>query len=164
MIEKNVFPQVEDDFFKAGNIGLKIREIILAVIGWIIFLLPFMWLLITLYTPFNWQDLHFFQFKTEIDTFHILSWFLGVSFVLILLHHVIMSIRVNHFVDSMSNDKDSETKYRIEIRNKRFDDIFEERFGNKDFRHNVKFFNVDSDKNFDKNYLFNNLRSEGKTK
>lgn len=164
MSQKHIFPKIDDDFFKKGNTAIKLWQSILAILSWLILLSPFFWIFMTIYNPFDWHSLHFFHFRTEVDTIHFLSYFLGISFCVILIHHVIMSIRVNHFIKRMSEEKDYQTMHRIALRNQKFDDIFDERFGSKEFRHNVKFFNVDSGKNFEKKYLFRELRLAGKEK
>lgn len=148
MNKKNVFPDVEDYFFKKGHILLKTYQIAVTVLSWICVIIPFIWIYLSLYTSHSWFKIKFYSFEVEYTTLHSISLFLVVYSIFIITHHILMSIRINYATKKLNNRNDNEFKNRIENKSEEFDNIFSHKFGEKRFRYNVRYYSINEDKIF----------------
>ncbi len=144
---------VSDDYFSEKHYLLKILQTLVAIIGWMGVILPFVWLSIPFVFPKFAEEYSFRTYAEGFQTFRFLLIFLTISFVFILIFYICMTIwnnyRFSHFLqkEPLFNEK------RLEKRKKLINEAYDERFCPEEIRHNVKFYSVSEEQNLDKEFF-----------
>lgn len=144
---------IADDYFSDGHFLLKLRQTLVAILGWGGVFLPFIWLSIPLIFPKFAEEHSFNIYAEEFQTLKFLLIFLTISFVFILILYICLTIwnnyRFSHFLqkDPLFDEK------RLEKRRRILNEAYDEHFCSKDKRYNAKFYSVPEEQNLDKDFF-----------
>ncbi len=125
---------VKDKYFSKGNYWLKIWQTLVALFGWMIVVLPFIWVFFLLTRPERAKDFYLYAFLLEKK---MLYFFIGF-FALIFFSFLIISFVLTRWnnrnlyrkVNKSFEYEDEELKKRQEL----LEEMYTERFGTKEER------------------------------
>ncbi|MBM7543772.1 hypothetical protein JOC59_000476 [Weissella beninensis] len=149
-----------DLYFEKGNILTKIWQTIVMIIGWGCIFLP-IYLVYKLITTKN--NIEFFKISNYADVlkqFELVTIILIFTFIIVIIFCVsltfIQNTRKTNTSDHwpMFNPIDQQEKELI------FAKIVDKRFGTKEFRENINYYEVDESQNFEVDELFYTLKKE----
>ena len=140
---------VKDKYFSKGNYWLKIWQTLVALLGWMIVVLPFIWVFFPLTRPERAKDFYLYAFLLEKK----MLYFLIISFVLTRWSNRNLYRKVNKSFEY----EDEELKKRQEL----LEEMYTERFGTKEERETVRFYSVSEEKNLDTTLIADLYKENG---
>lgn len=144
---------ISDDYFTKGHFFLKLRQTLVAILGWMGVMLPFAWLLLPLGFPEFTQKYSFYTYVEEFQTLRFLLIFLSISFVLILILYSGLTIWNNYRFKNFLQKNVLFDEERLEKRRKLLNEAYDERFASKEIRHTVNYYSVSEEQNLDKDFF-----------
>ncbi|MEO1772010.1 MFS transporter [Candidatus Enterococcus ferrettii] len=144
---------VTDSYYEKGHLGLKIVQFIVAIIGWILVILPFIWVLSPLLFGNLARRFNLFTYVEELQTLKFLLIFLTIAFFVILVLSVILTIWNNYRFNHLLQRKEMYDVERVKKRNQLLSDDFEKRFGPKKERESTCYYLVKEEQNLDAHYV-----------
>ncbi|HEY0222570.1 hypothetical protein [Lactovum miscens] len=158
--EKNF--SYSDLFFEKGNYILKIKQLLLALVGWFCFIVPtFITIDSFLYylskEKYGWM---FWDYSEGIIEIKFLLVVLSFCVIITFLYAISMTIIQNNRRESVIEKWPTFDSVSSIERGKNAEKFIEERFGEEKFRHNVKYFEVVPEKNLPNNELSKAIRAE----
>lgn len=144
---------VSDKFFSRGNLILKLRQSILTLLGWGGVIFPFIWLQFPFIYPEKAKKMNFFVYSEEIVTFNFFVLFLSIVFLFIIVLFIILTIWNNYRYKNVLKKRKVFDEDAIEKNKEALELFYDERFGKKSFRENIRFYSVPSEKNIEKNEI-----------
>ncbi len=152
---------IQDDYFEKGNIKLKVRETVVVVLLWLILLYPIL-AIINSYSPFPlWKFIYHFSSKESEAFTDYCGTVLVLGFGLMTLCSTFFLLKNNH------NEKygfEKETLYDVEkcaAREVLLDEVYEKRFGTRNFRENAQFYVVAPEQNLPNGYIEGKFKKRG---
>lgn len=155
---KNMF--VSDDFFSRGHLILKLRQSILTLLGWGGVILPFIWLLFPFIYPEKAKEWNFLVYSEEVIAFNFILLFLSIVVLFITVSFLLLTIWNNHRYKNVLQKRKVIDEENIEKNKEAINKFYDRRFGRKDFRENVRFYTIPSEKNIEVNEI-NDLYIKG---
>lgn len=151
MVQKAVRDEVseqfiEDEFFEKGHVGLKIRQVLITILAWIGFFLPFLLVLFPILFWHNWAIV-FDVFDLAIRIFKIMDDFLYIALPLILIYLILLTFKNNRRYKKVLQKEITYDEETLEIRKEVVEAFMTERFGDKAFRQSQKFVSIPEEKN-----------------
>lgn len=152
---------MKDKYFSKGNYWLKIWQTLVALFGWMIVVLPFIWVFFPLTRPERAKDFYLYAFLLEKK---MLYFFIGF-FALIFFSFLIISFVLTRWnnrnlyrkVNKSFEYEDEELKKRQEL----LEEMYTERFGTKEERETVRFYSVSEEKNLDTTLIADLYKENG---
>lgn len=144
---------VYDSYFEKGHYGSKIFQTIIAFLGWCGVISPFLWIIFPFVFPNRANHNHIVVYLEEKTTLHFLFIFLSLSFVFLVILYTILTLWNNYrFKHFLQKEKQYDAE-RVKVRRKLINQAYNERFGSKDFRHNVCFYSVKEEQNLETDFV-----------
>lgn len=139
---------IEDQFFEKGHGVLKLRQIIMTVLAWIGFFVPFILVLFPIL--FMRERVIIFEaFQTVLRMFRILSVFFIILSCLTIIIFVWMTYRNNRRYTEVLGKTVTYNEEKVAIRKAAIDQFATERFGSKAARETQRFTSIPEEKNLD---------------
>ncbi|WP_225420421.1 hypothetical protein [Lapidilactobacillus bayanensis] len=140
---------VSDQYFESGHWILTIWQSILAVLAWLVVILPFVWLALPFVMPEWAVHLNFRTYFEELFTFKFLHWFLLIAVGLVTIFSVSLTIRNNHRFKHLISKEVLHDETRLVVRRRVLGDFYDERFGVQEFRESVRFYSIKAVQNLE---------------
>ncbi|OQO64490.1 hypothetical protein [Enterococcus faecium] len=140
---------VRDNFFEKGHLLLKIRQLVLNLIFFVILVLPVMILFNSLANGENWSFVHYWTYKDGFDLTKYLSSAILLAIVLVLVLSLAFLFRNNYQEQHVYPRKKTYDEGILKKRKAVLNELYTERFGDKSFRETTKYYEVDADQNID---------------
>ena len=137
---------VYDPYFEKGHYGSKIFQTIIALLGWCGVIIPFLWIIFPFVFPNRARFDHIIIYREEKSTLLFLFIFLSILYIILTF---LNNYRFKHFLQK-EKQYDAE---RVDVRRKLINQAYDERFGTKDFRHNVCFYSVKEEQNLETDFV-----------
>ncbi len=144
---------VTDPYFEKKHFGLKIVQSSVAIVGWMLVVLPFVWVLSPLFLGDLAHKLNLFTYVEEIQTLVFLMIFLSIAFLVILIFSIILTIWNNYRFRHLLQKKEMYDAKRVKKRQQLLSDDFEKRFGPKEEREAACYYLVKEEQNLDTHYV-----------
>ena len=133
---------VYDPYFEKGHYGSKIFQTIMAALP----IFPFVF-------PNRARFDHIIIYREEKSTLLFLFIFLSISFIFLSILYIILTFLNNYrFKHFLQKEKQYDAE-RVDVRRKLINQAYDERFGTKDFRHNVCFYSVKEEQNLETDFV-----------
>lgn len=152
---------VLDNYFNKKHHVLKIGQTVIAVLGWLGVVLPFVWSSIPFVSPKFAGKHSFYTYLEEFQLLKLLVPFLALSFVFILIFYLCLTIWNNHRFRHLLQKEKLYNEERLEKRTQLLENAYTERFGPKEIRYKAKFYSVSEEQNFDKDFVKNLYKENG---
>lgn len=152
---------VEDAFFEKGHLGVTIKQSLLTIVFWGTVILPFIWLLFPLVKPHLAAQVHFRMYLEEFLTFRFLTLFLPISFILLAIFFVCLTIRNNHNFENKLYKEILHDEERADKRTALMENLYTERFGSKETRESLRFYSVPEELNLETDTIRELYKQEG---
>ncbi|MGM0215748.1 cell division protein [Enterococcus sp. AZ109] len=151
---------VSDRYYEKGNLLLKLVQTVVGIIGWLLVILPFVWVL----APFDFKEIafkhHLFPYAEEVQTLIFLVIFLAISFVAILILYILLTMRNNYRFGDLLQNQEMHNVERLEKRKKLLETDFAQRFGKQEERELICYYVVKEEQNLATHYA-RDLYKEG---
>lgn len=144
---------VSDPYYEKGHLGIKIFQTIVAIIGWVLVVLPFIWVLSPIFLGNIAKRFNLFTYVEELQTLKFLLIFLTIAFFSILILFVSLTIWNNYRFGHLLQKKAMYNTERVEKRRQLLDTDFEKRFGPRAEREAVCYYLVKEEQNLDTHYI-----------
>ncbi|MBC1358087.1 hypothetical protein [Listeria booriae] len=139
---------IEDQFFEKGNGILKLKQIVITVLAWIGFFIPFFLVLFPIL--FMRERVIIFEaFQTVLRMFRILSIFFIILACVIIIIFVWMTYRNNRRYTEVLGKKVTYDEEKVAIRKAAINQFATKRFGDKVSRETQRFTSIPEEKNLD---------------
>ena len=144
---------VYDHYFEKGHYGSKIFQTIIALLGWCGVIIPFLWIIFPFVFPNRARFDHIIIYREEKSTLLFLFIFLSISFIFLSILYIILTFLNNYrFKHFLQKEKQYDAE-RVDVGRKLINQAYDERFGTKDFRHNVCFYSVKEEQNLETDFV-----------
>lgn len=144
---------ISDTYFKPGHYLLKIFQTIIAFIGWIAIVLPFIWILLPFIFPTLARKDHFLVYKEEVATFKFLFVLLSILFLSILLMDIALTLWNNYRFKYHLQVRAQYDEKRVHIRRELLKREYDQRFGPDKFRKEVQYYSVKEEQNLENDFI-----------
>lgn len=144
---------VSDAYFEKKHYSLKFFQTIVAILGWICVVVPFLWVFLPFIYPEFARENHFLVYKEEIQTLKFLFFFFCIMFVAIAILYVILTYWNNYRFKHLLQKEVQYNEERLDIRRQLLEDDYEVRFGPEEFRKTVCFYSVKGEQNLDTDFV-----------
>ena len=138
-----------DAFFEKGNIFLKLRQILVAALGWICFIIPtFITSCTYLYYCSNGEfGIRFWKYSKGVLEIKFLALILTFFSIITFIYATSMTIIQNNRRESVVEKWPTFDSVSSIERKEKAERFMSERFGEENIRHNLKYFEVLPEKN-----------------
>lgn len=144
---------VKDKYYEKGHWGTKIIQTIVAIIGWVGVILPFIWVFSPIVFPNLSISRYFHNYSEEMWALWFLIIFLAIAFVVILISYISLTVWNNRRFGGLLRKETTFDEERLAKRRQILSDSYAERFGDEEFRHSVKYYAVKEEQNFDTHFV-----------
>lgn len=151
---------VSDNYFKKGNLTLKIWQSILTLLSWMGVFLPFIWILFPVFYPKKANQLNFYLYPEEITTFRFLLKFFLIVFLLILVGSISLTIWNNYRYKNILEKTITIDENSVANNNNTLEKFYSERFGEQSIREEIRYYSVIAEKNITDDDIINLYRKE----
>ncbi|CAM3137476.1 hypothetical protein SAMN04487792_0352 [Lactobacillus bombicola] len=142
----------QDDYFTSGNWHLKIRQTIIAVIGWLGVISPFIGVYIILHFPQIAQKAHIKYYSDIILPMKFLIEFFIIIFIIIIITYLFLTVHNNrHFAFVWTKHRVVDQKRRMR-HEKLIEQGWTEKFGNLKQRQQYNFYSVKPEQNLENDF------------
>ncbi|WP_338232628.1 hypothetical protein [Companilactobacillus muriivasis] len=149
MKEKNRQQLYTDKYFESGNLWLKIRQTIVAIIGWLAVIVPIVITVTSFWASFNPKIPHIWSFREGIYEIKFIGIILLFAFVMTAIFSMGMTIIQNRKRDRVVEQWPTFNPINQKKRKKTIDDFIDGRFGDQEFRENVRSYDVQPEQNLE---------------
>lgn len=143
---------VSDPYYEKGHLGQKIFQTSVAIIGWLLVILPFIWVLSPIFFGDLAKRFNLFTYMEELQTLKFLIIFLTIAFLTILILFISLTIWNNYRFSHLLQKREMYDADRVEKRKRLLDADFEKRFGPRAEREAVCYYLVKEEQNLDTHY------------
>lgn len=152
---------IRDKFFSKGNRGLKVKQWMVAILGWCGVFLPFIWVAISIHASTRGKGFRWHSFPEERKTFHFLLLFLAMMFIGFVILFLLMTRWNNKRYKKMLRSEIMYDEKKLEKRREILETEFSLRFGPKEEREAVCYYVVSEEQNLEKDLIANLYKKEG---
>jgi len=138
-----------DKYFEKGHLLLKIWQSIIAILGWIAVIIPVVITVTSFWASFNPKIPHLWTYKEGIYEIQFIGVLLIFSFVMSAIFSVSMTLIQNRKRDRLVEQWPTFNPINQNKREKTISTFIDKRFGSKEFRENVKTYDVQPEQNLD---------------
>lgn len=146
---------VTDAYFEKKHYPLKIFQTIVSLVGWLCVIAPFIWLLLPVLSPEKAWKNHLVVYKDELQTLKFLFVFLSVTFVVIAIFYIGLTIRNNFHFKNILQKKVQYDEEQLEKRRQLLNEAFDVRFGPEAVRKEVCSYSVKEEQNLETDFVRN---------
>lgn len=162
MKEKNRQQLYTDEYFEKGHLLLKIRQTIIAIIGWLAVIIPIVITVTSFWASFNPKIPHIWSFREGIYEIKFIGIILVFAWIMTMIFSIGMTIIQNRKRDRVVEQWPTFNPINQKMRKETIDDFIDKRFGDQEFRENVRSYDVQPEQNLEthqiqKLYAKNNL-------
>lgn len=136
-----------DKYFEKGHWFLKIWQTIIAIIGWLAVIIPIVITVTSFWASFNPKIPHIWAYHEGIYEIAFIGVLLLFVFAMATIFSVSMTLIQNRKRDRVVDQWPTFNPINQKKRKKTIDDFIDNRFGNKEFRENVKIYDVQPEQN-----------------
>lgn len=147
---------IKDKYFSKGNNWLKVKQTIIAIIGWGAVIFPFIWVGLSINTSVEGEGLRIHYFPEERQIFYFLLILLSIAFVVFIVLFLLMTRWNNRRYKKMLRSEPMYDEQKLEKRRGILEKEYTQRFGSKEERETVCYYVVSEEQNLDK-YLIKDL-------
>ncbi|WP_088810456.1 MULTISPECIES: hypothetical protein [Listeria] len=151
---------IEDQFFESGHTGLKVRQILITILAWLVFFLPFGLVLFPILF-LKERVIIFAAFETAIRIFRILDIFLLVAIIFIVIYFLFLTHKTNKNFEERLQKEITYDEFESNTREATLEAFFTERFGDKAEREAAKFVSIPEEKNIDETTIRDLYKEKG---
>lgn len=138
-----------DKYFEKGHWLLKIWQTFIAIIGWIAVIIPIAITVTSFWASFDERIPHLWSYPEGIHEIRFIGTLLLFCLVLAFIYSVSMTIIQNRKRDRLVEQWPTFNPINQKKREKTIDAFFDQRFGDREFRENVRTYNVQPEQNLD---------------
>ncbi|EOA07930.1 hypothetical protein QY883_09620 [Pediococcus acidilactici] len=138
-----------DPYFEKGHWGLKIRQTLVALLGWIGVIVPVTITATALWAQSDPRISHLWAYPEGIFEIKFLAAVLLFAFAMAGLFAVSMTIIQNRRRDRLAEQWPTFNPINQRKRESRLEKFMTDRFGDEEFRENVKYYEVEPEQNLD---------------
>lgn len=138
-----------DKFFESGHWLLKIRQILIAIIGWLAVIIPIVITVLAFWASFDSRVPHLWSYHEGIYEIKFIGIILIFAWVMTLIFAISMTIIQNRKRDRIVEQWLTFNPINQKERKKTIDDFIDKRFGPKEFRENVHNYTVKPEQNLE---------------
>lgn len=138
-----------DKFFESGHWLLKIRQVLIATIGWLAVIIPIVITVLAFWASFDPRVPHLWAYHEGIYEIKFIGIILIFAWVMTLIFAVSMTIIQNRKLDRIVEQWPTFNPINQKERKKTIDDFIDKRFGPKEFRENVRSYTVKPEQNLE---------------
>lgn len=155
---------VKDKYFSKGNYWLKIWQTLVALLGWMIVVLPFIWVIwvfFPLTRPERAKDFFLYDFLSEKKMLYFLIGFFVLIFFSFLITSFVLTRWNNRNLHKKVNESFEYEDEELEKRQELLEEMYTERFGTKEERETVRFYSVSAEQNLDTTFIADLYKENG---
>ncbi|MDF3824936.1 hypothetical protein NW162_06860 [Enterococcus faecium] len=152
---------VKDKYFSKGNYWLKIWQTLVALLGWMIVVLPFIWVFFPLTRPERAKDFSLYAFLSEKKILYFLIGFFVLIFFSFLITSFVLTRWNNRNLYKKVNKSFEYEDEKLKKRQELLEEVYTERFGTKEERETVRFYSVSEEKNLDTTFIADLYKENG---
>ncbi|ALB29571.1 hypothetical protein [Companilactobacillus heilongjiangensis] len=149
MKEKNRQQLYTDKYFESGHLWLKIRQTFFAIIGWVAVIVPIVITITSFWAIFNPKIPHVWSFREGIYEIKFIGIILLFAFVMTAIFSTGMTIIQNRKRDRVVEQWPTFNPINQKKRKKTIDYFIDNRFGDQEFRENVRSYDVQPEQNLE---------------
>lgn len=149
MKEKNRQQLYTDKYFESGHLWLKIYQTFVAIIGWVAVIVPIVITITSFWASFNPKVPHIWSFREGIYEIKFIGIILLFAFVMTAIFSTGMTIIQNRKRDRVVEQWPTFNPINQKKRKKTIDDFIDNRFGDQEFRENVRSYDVQPEQNLE---------------
>lgn len=149
MKEKNQQQLYTDKYFESGHILLKIRQTIVAIIGWLAVIIPIVITVTSFWASFNPKIPHIWSFSEGIYEIKFIGIILVFAWVMTVIFSTGMTIIQNRKRARVVEQWPTFNPIDQKKRKQTIDDFIDQRFGDQEFRENVRSYDVQPEQNLE---------------
>jgi len=149
MKEKNRQQLYTDKYFESGHLWLKIYQTFVAIIGWVAVIVPIVITITSFWASFNPKVPHIWSFREGIYEIKFIGIILLFAFVMTAIFSTGMTIIQNRKRDRVVEQWPTFNPINQKKRKKTIDYFIDNRFGDQEFRENVRSYDVQPEQNLE---------------
>lgn len=138
-----------DEYFEKGHWGLKIRQTLIGLIGWICVFVPVIITVLSFWASYNPKIIHLWSYSEGIFEIKFIGILLLFAFVLVSLFAVGMTIIQNRKRDRVVEQWPTFNPINQRKREDQLGKFMDDRFGDQEFREHVRHYQVKPEQNLD---------------
>lgn len=138
-----------DEYFEKGHWLLKIRQTLIGLIGWLAVIIPIVITVTAFWASFDPKIPHIWSYSEGILEIHFIGVILLFAFVMSGIFSISMTIIQNRKRQRLVQQWPTFNPINQKKRENTIDTFIDKRFGNKEFRENVRTYNVQPEQNLD---------------
>lgn len=138
-----------DEYFEKGHWLLKIRQTLIGLIGWLAVIIPIVITVTAFWASFNPKIPHIWSYSEGILEIHFIGVILLFAFAMSGIFSISMTIIQNRKRQRLVQQWPTFNPINQKKRENTIDTFIDKRFGNKEFRENVRTYNVQPEQNLD---------------
>lgn len=147
MKEKNRQQLYTDEYFEKGHILLKIRQTLIALVGWLAVIIPIVITVTSFWASFDDRIPHLWSFHEGIYEIKFIGIVLIFCWVMTLVFSIGMTIIQNRKRNRVVEQWPTFNPINQKKRKQTIDDFIDHRFGDQEFRENVRSYDVQPEQN-----------------
>ncbi|WP_119327124.1 hypothetical protein [Companilactobacillus musae] len=147
--EKNKQQLYTDQYFESGHIFLKIRQTLVAIIGWIAVIVPIAITITSFWASFDNRIPHIWAYHEGLYELLFIGLILIFAFFMTAIFSISMTLIQNRKRDRLVEQWPTYNPINQKKRKKVIDDFIDQRFGDQEFRENVRTYDVQPDQNLE---------------
>ncbi|GEO48016.1 hypothetical protein [Companilactobacillus kimchii] len=147
--QKNKQQLYTDEYFEKGHWLLKIRQTLMSLIGWLAVIIPIVITVTSFWASFNPKVPHIWSYPEGILEIKFIGVILLFAFVMSGIFSISMTIIQNRKRQRLVQQWPTFNPINQKKRENTIDIFIDKRFGNKEFRENVRTYNVQPEQNLD---------------
>ena len=138
-----------DEYFEKDHWLLKIRQTLMSLIGWLAVIIPIVITITSFWASFNPRVPHIWSYHEGILEIKFIGIILLFAFVMSGIFSISMTIIQNRKRQRLVQQWPTFNPINQKKRENTIDTFIDKRFGNKEFRENVRTYNVQPEQNLD---------------
>jgi len=138
-----------DAYFEKGHWGLKLRQTLVAIFGWICVVVPVVVTVCSFWAAYNPKIPHLWSYSEGVFEIKFIGILLLFAFVMVSLFAVGMTIIQNRKRERVVEQWPTFNPINQKKRETELEKFMDERFGDEEFRHNVRTYQVKPEQNLD---------------
>lgn len=147
--QKNKQQLYTDEYFEKGHWLLKIRQTLMSLIGWLAVIIPIVITVTSFWASFNPQIPHIWSYPEGILEIKFIGVILLFAFIMSGIFSISMTIIQNRKRQRLVQQWPTFNPINQKKRENTIDTFIDKRFGDKEFRENVRTYNVQPEQNLD---------------
>ena len=153
---------VTDNYFSKGHWWTKIWQTLMAIVFWVCVAIPVYWTISSTLLINNHRFIHAWRYEEGRTLFYFFDRFFIIAFIILAVIVIISTIHNNHRVKQHVEKTVQYDEAQLLARKQHLEAFYTARFGNKDFRENVRSYHVKPEQNLEVNEIHKLYKEEEK--